>query len=287
MAIEATIPDSQIDGTLRYATEDPVGAGAPGVIVPPAVLQVLMKTSAALSPKPSAPPPHPQVTAPLAPIPLGYQFAFNQLTSPTPYGNIITAYRIYRNKMSNSFSGAQLIRTITHDPTHQGAVTVQDSTGGNVNYFYFVTAVDSTGQESNTPGSFQASAVTSGSANPNISQGTSTSVAAITTVGTAISGASVTITAKGNPVLIIAMTVVDWISATSGKVTLNLFKDGTVINTLVSRGSGVTGDTQTLTLAFLDSPPAGSHTYDLRISAAANSIASLDGWSAIQVVELG
>src|SRR5260370_13404269 len=93
------------------------------------VLPILIRTHPQFAQKlVSTLPPHPQISQVLTAIPLGFQMAFNQLTSPTVYGNTIDSYRIYRNTNSNSFSGAVRIRTVKHDPTHQGAVTDQDTT---------------------------------------------------------------------------------------------------------------------------------------------------------------
>jgi hypothetical protein len=288
MALDSTILNSEIAGVQQYTTQDPTG-GDPGIPVPPAVLQMLMKTSAALQPKPSAAPPHPQVTAPLAAIPLGYQFAFTQLASPTPYGNTITAYKIYRNKTANQFSGAQLIRTINHDnATNQKVVTVQDSTGGNVNYFYFVTAVDSTGQESSTPGAFQASSVTSGAANPNVANAVGTTNNPTTTSGTYVTVPEmiVTVTTKGNKVLL-TFTGTFQYSSTTTQASVAFFRDGVQVSKdIVWVPFGTTG--LVIAVTYIDSPAAGSHTFDLRWHGDSISTLTASGTlRQMQVVELG
>jgi hypothetical protein len=292
MAIKGTIPKSDMVGAREYSTQSPVSLDVPGFSVPPAVLQTLMVGA----PKPVSPPPHPQVTAQLSAIPLGYQFAFNQLVSPTPYNNIITAYRIYRNKMANSFSGAQLIRTITHDSTHQGAVTVQDSTGGNVNYFYFVTAVDSTGQESNQPGAFQASPVTSGTVS-NIAIATPTTNSPSTTSGTysVIAEMTITLTTHGNKVLVLFNgSFADTSGVNSARAAIAVFKDGSQLTTdyifdLLPTG-GPTGVVDVISsMSVVDNPTAASHTYDVRFKLlnGTGGVSAVNLARSLQVVEIG
>lgn len=289
MPINDAMPEA-----LHKITERPVqwpnltGANTPGSgSVPVQTLPIIIKNNPALAPKPSTLPPHPQISQTLTGIPLGFQFAFKQLVSPTPYGNQIDSYRIYRNVLANNFSGALLIRTIKHDSTHLGAVTVQDSVTGGKQYYYFVTAVDTTGQESKI-GAFQGSAVTSGNANPNVGN------AAGTTVGPATNSASFsvlaemtqTVTTKGNKVLVTFHGV---FLETNGvcRVSIAVFRDGTQISDTVSQD--LTGNALrfAVPITWIDSPSAGSHTYDIRWSTNANT-ATNDGTSrSLQVVELG
>src|SRR6185437_2327148 len=68
---------------------------------------------------------------------------------PTGATNVIAAYRVYRNTR-NVFINSSLVHTFVHDPTHKGPITfsdvVRDANGSS--YYYWVTSVDTTGQES-------------------------------------------------------------------------------------------------------------------------------------------
>lgn len=127
----------------------------------PQILPIIMQNNIALAQKPASLPPPPQIVTPLNSIPLGLQFSFNQLTLPAGYTNVIDSYRIYRNVLANEFSGAFMVRTLKHDPTNQGSIIFQDLTGSGQTYYYFITAVDTRGQESN-PNRAQSVPVTSG-----------------------------------------------------------------------------------------------------------------------------
>lgn len=107
-------------------------------------------------------PPSPTISQVLTATPLGYQFSFNQVVLPGGDIDVILAYRIYKNS-SNTFSGATLLRTFPHDPTHAGAIVVQDNVGGGHTFYYFVTSVDTASLES-TATSAQSGAVVSGAA---------------------------------------------------------------------------------------------------------------------------
>lgn len=285
MALDSTILDSEIAGVQQYATQDPTG-GDPGIPVPPAVLQMLMKTSAALQPKPSAAPPHPQITALTSAIAGGLQVSFNQLVSPTPYGNQITAYKIYRNTTANAFSGATLIRTVSHDnAANQKVVQVQDLLGSNKTASYFCTAVDSTGQESSIPGSFQSASVNSGTFNPNVAQalGGSGNTTASPTYST-VPGVTLTLTTKGNKVLSLA--TISFTFTAGGTASFAIFMDGSQISgDYVFTGAAAA---QTCaSLAFINSPPAGSHTFDLRWKSVTSTTITNVSTPGIEVVELG
>lgn len=299
MSIDSTILDSQISGVQQYSTQDPTAAGSPGVIVPPAVLQMLMKTSAALQPKPSAAPPHPQITALTSAIAGGLQVSFQQLTSPTPYGNQVVSYRIYRNTSANTFSGAQLIKTVPHDNSaNQKTVQIQDLLGSNKTASYFVTAVDSTGQESTLPGSFQSASVNSGTFNPNISSPTPTTNSPSTTSGTYSVIAEMTtgsINFKGGKVLcVFTSSFTDSSTTNPSRGGLAIFRDGVQLTPdyfldLQPTG-GVTGTPDTIaSVSFIDAPSAGSHTYDVRFKVAAGTggITAVNLARGFQVVELG
>jgi len=108
-----------------------------------------------------SPPPAPTISQPLVAIPLGYQFAFNQLSGLL--SDVIDSYRVYRNPVNNPTTAA-LYNTIKHDPTNLGSVVVQDTTGGGQTLYYWVSAVNTSGLESSKTAA-QSSAVTSGTAN--------------------------------------------------------------------------------------------------------------------------
>src|SRR5258708_38629410 len=169
------ILNDSIPEPLHKITERPVqwptvgGTNAPGSI-PIHALPVLVHNNIQLANKPASPPPHPTIAQTLTALPLSLQFSFNQVTLPIDATNVISSYRVYRNTSANNFSGATLMRTFVHDPT-RGAITVQDNTGGGKTYYYFVTSVDTTGQESSPVGA-QAGAITSQNANPNIGEAT-------------------------------------------------------------------------------------------------------------------
>jgi hypothetical protein len=240
---------------------------------------IVMVNSPGLQMKPGNTPPPPQIAQKLTSIPLGYQFAYNQLVSPTPYGNIINSYRIYRNTKSNNFSGALLIRTMVHDKTHQGSVTVQDTVSGTQTYYYFITAVDTFGQES-TSNPFQSGAVTSGNANPNALSVVGTTGLASTTSGTysVVPEMTLTATFHGGKVLLI-FTGSFTIQTSSGTLTTTgefaIFRDGVQLSPatngyFISNGANESTTVPNtnidipVSIAFIDQPSAGSHTYDVR-----------------------
>lgn len=111
-------------------------------------LAIVVKNNPALAQKPLNVPPAPQIDAPLQGTATGFQFSFKQVDVPAGATNTISSYRIYRN--TQNVAGRQLVHTFAHDPTHQGSIVFNDhipeATGQN--YFYYVSAVDTTGQES-------------------------------------------------------------------------------------------------------------------------------------------
>ena len=109
----------------------------------------------------SSAPPAPTISQTLTATPLGYQFAFDQVDLSGTQ-DVMASYKVYRNT-TNTFSGSTLLQTIAQDPTATGAIVVQDRVGGGQTYYYFVTAVDTSGRESGHT-SAQSGAVTSGSA---------------------------------------------------------------------------------------------------------------------------
>lgn len=284
MVLNESIPEP-----LHKITERPVQWPTPGT--PSGIMPIL--TQKALARKPGTIPPHPQISQVLTAIPLGFQMAFNQLTSPTPYGNVIDSYRIYRNTSANSFSGAALIRTITHDATHQGAVVVQDQTGGGKTYFYFVTSVDTFGQES-APGAFLngAGSATSQNANPNIAQavGSTSNPTTVSASYVTIPEMTVTLTTKGNKLLIIFSYVM--ISSTVGYAfSLAFFRDGSQVSADFDGQIHVAAATSVqipASLSFIDiGATAASHTFDMRWKAGSGSPQIVGIERTFQVVELG
>jgi hypothetical protein len=99
---------------------------------------------------------------------------------------------------------------------------------------------------------------------------------------------TVTVTTNGNKVLI---TFSGTMILPSGGLSVNfaIFKDGTQINKQVgaNSGSSTTSERQVVTLTYVDSATAASHTYDVRWNPAGASIASQLTERQLQVVELG
>jgi hypothetical protein len=90
-------------------------------------------------------PPGPTIAQSLIPTPTGYQFQFNQLAGLT--ADVIDSYRVYRNTANNSAT-ATLLVTYKNDPTNVGAIVVSDDAQFGESYFYWVTAVNTSGLES-------------------------------------------------------------------------------------------------------------------------------------------
>jgi hypothetical protein len=95
-------------------------------------------------------PPAPTISQSLTSIPTGYQFTFRQVKLPnriTP-GAVISSYKVYRNT-ANSTGGAAVIQTISHGLTNTGsAIVVQDAQPNGSTQFYWVSAVNVSGNES-------------------------------------------------------------------------------------------------------------------------------------------
>lgn len=296
------IPNSStIPEPLHIVTERPLqwptstGTNAPGSI-PVHALPVLVKNNVQLANKPASPPPHPTIAQTLTSLPLSLQFSFNQVTLPIGATNVMSSYRVYRNTTANNFSGATLMRTFVHDPTRQGAITVQDNTGAGKSYYYFVTSVDTTSQES-APVGAQAGAITSSNANPNVSESVGTTSAPSTTSTTyvVIPEMTVTLTTKGNRVLL-AFTmsfVYSNPSVTGNFLNFAVFKDGSQISSdyacSKADSSGVVVFQDMIAITLIDAPTAASHTYDIRwkTSSATYGIQANTTARRLQVIELG
>lgn len=119
---------------------------------------IQMITTPGLTATPINLPPAPQIAQTLVGTPDGFQFSFNQVNLPLNYTNTIVAYRVYRNTL-NVFGG-NLVHTFANDPRHFGAIVFTDTIMANaaLSYYYWVTSVDSQGQES-TPSAAQSGAV--------------------------------------------------------------------------------------------------------------------------------
>lgn len=109
---------------------------------------VIMTQSPGLAVSPTTLPPSPTIASPLVGTATGFQFSFNQVTIPPGQTNVISAYRVYRNSL-NVFS-RNLIHTFTNDPTNTGAIVFTDTIvpAAGLNYYYWVTSVDTFGNES-------------------------------------------------------------------------------------------------------------------------------------------
>lgn len=278
------------------------GSNAPGS-VPVHALPVLVHNNIQLANKPASPPPHPTIAQTLTALPLSLQFSFNQVTLPIGATNVISSYRVYRNTSANNFSGATLMRTFVHDPTRQGAITVQDNTGGGKTYYYFVTSVDTASNESTAVGA-QSGAIVSQNANPTTASavGSTSNPSTVSASYVVIPEMTVTATFKGNKVIIVftgsfGITTVSTTLVTTGEFAI--FKDGAQLTPspgyFITNGANVstsvpsTGLDIPVSISFLDQPSAASHTYDVRW-AIFNGPGTLNGIGTartLQVVELG
>jgi hypothetical protein len=93
-------------------------------------------------------PPAPTIAEPLISITTGYEFKFNQIQLPTDSSRAISTYKVYR--ATTNLSAKSVIRSIAHDPTNSGVpITVQDSVPNNIHQVYWVSAVNTSGIESN------------------------------------------------------------------------------------------------------------------------------------------
>jgi len=303
MSIRDSIPEPLHEFTRRplrwpVSTGQPDGSKSPGDSVGIHAFPIIVNNNAQIAKKPGTLPPHPTIAQQLTALPLSLQFSFNQVTSPTPYGNTIDSYRVYRNASANNFSGATLVRTFKHDPTHQGPITVQDNTGAGKTYYYFVTTVDTTAQESvavaASPG---AVVVTSQAANPTIGQavGVTSNPSTSSTSYATLTDMTLTKTVKGGPILLLFTTILvsSNLSVSSGAF-FAFFRDGVQISTdflinILTISAGVQEE-PLCHISYLDSGESvGSHTYDVRwksVGTASNPIA-VGIQRSFQLVELG
>lgn len=115
---------------------------------PPTAGPIVYTQSPSLAVSPTTPPPSPTIASPLIGTATGFQFSFNQVTLPAGATNVIAAYRIYRNTL-NVFS-RNLVHTFTSDMTKVGVIVFTDLIvpAAGLNYYYWVTSVDTFGNES-------------------------------------------------------------------------------------------------------------------------------------------
>jgi hypothetical protein len=93
-------------------------------------------------------PPSPTISQTLTSIPTGYQFSFLQVQLPLGSQTTISTYKIYRSSTSSN-TNAQVIDTISHNPSNNGVpVVIQDAQPNGSTFFYFVSAVSTAGVES-------------------------------------------------------------------------------------------------------------------------------------------
>ncbi|HKV92337.1 MAG TPA: hypothetical protein VJW20_07295 [Candidatus Angelobacter sp.] len=104
--------------------------------------------------------PAPSIASPLATIPTGYTFSFNQVRLPLSSTATINSYKVYRATTNNSAT-ARVIQSIPHNPANTGhPIVVLDNQPNGVTEFYWVSAINIQGVESNlTPA--QSAGVTS------------------------------------------------------------------------------------------------------------------------------
>jgi hypothetical protein len=93
--------------------------------------------------------PAPTISQPLATIPTGYQFSFLQIRLPLSSTIAISTYKVYRNTV-NSSASAVAIQSIPHHAANSGVpVVVQDAQPNGLTQFYWVSAINMSGVESN------------------------------------------------------------------------------------------------------------------------------------------
>jgi len=106
------------------------------------------------------------ISAPTAPTiaqnliatPTGYQFSFNQLAGLS--ADMIDDYQVWRNT-TNTSGTASRFQYFKHNPLNSTAVVVTDVAPNGTTYFYWVSAVNTTGLES-TKTAVQSQTITSG-----------------------------------------------------------------------------------------------------------------------------
>ena len=87
----------------------------------------------------------PSIAQSLIATPTGYQFSFNQLSGLS--ADQVDGYQVYRNT-TNVSGTASKFQYFKHNPTNSAPQVVFDSVPNGTTYFYWVTAVNTTGLES-------------------------------------------------------------------------------------------------------------------------------------------
>lgn len=104
---------------------------------------------------------------------------------------------------------------------------------------------------------------------------------------------TLTFTTKGNNVLLVFAASLDYATVTGSQFAkLAIFKDGSQLTNDIEFGFSQTGTASleaAITITFIDSPTAASHTYDVRwkLSLGAGPVSSLNKGRSFQAVELG
>jgi hypothetical protein len=124
----------------RIVPAQPINMAGAGLNATPTALTapVLIQTT-----------PAPTIASPLATIPTGYTFSFNQVRLPLSSTATISSYKVYRSTANNSATGV-VTQTIVHNASNTGQpIVVLDNQPNGVVLFYWVSAVNVQGVESN------------------------------------------------------------------------------------------------------------------------------------------
>jgi hypothetical protein len=233
--------------------------------------------------------PSPQITSGLTSNGTGVQFTFSQLSLSG-----IDGYRVYRSS-SNSFVGATQLQYLKHSALLTTSVTVVDTIPAGTAEYYWVTAVSTSGLES-APSAAQAASVTSGAvvdSTGNIKfkniaavSGSTSSPSTSSTTAAVVAEMTLSLTTKGNPVLMLFSTVAT--VNTDGLVGNFYFGfDGSQIGPTYEY-SDSNRNTFSATL-LIPAPAAGAHTFAVYFKqAGGGALLTCVGTSRIfSLIELG
>jgi hypothetical protein len=93
--------------------------------------------------------PAPTISSPLVSVAAGYSFAYREVRLPLSSSLAISSYKVYRNS-ANISATASVIQTNPHNINGISTpVVVTDNVPNGVTQFYWVSAVSTSGQESN------------------------------------------------------------------------------------------------------------------------------------------
>lgn len=241
-------------------------------------------------------PPAPTISQTLVGTPTGFQFAFIQVALPVGTQDVVQSYRIYRNTVNNSATKTYLT-TVPHDATATGAIVFFDPAPNGQVYYYWITAVNTSGLESALTAA-QSSAQTTltpidSSGNvvlKNIVQIQGSPSATTLSGGTfvVVPDMTTTLTTHGNNILCTFFGIFEYASGVSGssEVQVALFRDGVQASPVFPAGALFRFP---VTFSWLDQPPAGSHTYDIRwrVTSGTATFQANGNSRALQIVELG